>query len=127
MIYTTNYQSPVGKILLASKNNKLIGLWIEGQTDYLEKLNDAIEIKENEEILIKAKDWLDRYFRKEQPKIDEIEIAPIGGEFRQKVWKLLCKIPYGKITSYGEIAKKLAKIMKKEKMSAQAVRRSCWT
>lgn len=125
MIYTTNYQSPVGKILLASKNNKLIGLWIEGQTDYLEKLNDAIEIKENEEILIKAKDWLDRYFRKEQPKIDEI--APIGGEFRQNVWKLLCKIPYGKITSYGEIAKKLAKIMKKEKMSAQAVRRSCWT
>ena len=28
MIYTTSYKSPVGNILLASKNNKLIGLWI---------------------------------------------------------------------------------------------------
>ena len=31
------------------------------------------------------------------------------------------EIPYGKVTTYGTIAKKVAKIMKKEKMSAQAI------
>ncbi len=31
MIYVANYKSPIGNLLIASKNNKLIGLWIEGQ------------------------------------------------------------------------------------------------
>lgn len=38
MIYTTCYDSPLGKVTLASKNNKLIGLWIEGQKHFLEIL-----------------------------------------------------------------------------------------
>ncbi len=31
MIYTTHYDSPIGKILLATKNEQLIGLWFEDQ------------------------------------------------------------------------------------------------
>lgn len=31
MIYKTSYKSPLGEILLASKDNELIVLWIEGQ------------------------------------------------------------------------------------------------
>ena len=68
-----------------------------------------------------TKKWLDRYFAKENPSIKEIPLAPIGGEFRQKVWKILCEIPYGQTITYGEIAKRIAKQMNKEKMSAQAV------
>src|SRR5699024_1150130 len=68
-----------------------------------------------------TKKWLDRYFEKEKPSIKEIPIAPKGGEFRQKVWKILCEIPYGQTITYGEIAKRIAKQMNKEKMSAQAV------
>ena len=37
MIYTSSYYSPVGKILIASKNNRLIGLWIEGQKYFPQK------------------------------------------------------------------------------------------
>lgn len=121
MIYTTNYQSPVGKILLASKDNKLIGLWIEGQKYDLGKLKIKRQENDQEEILIKTKQWLDRYFNRQNPKISELELAPEGTKFSQKVWHILCQIPYGKVTTYGEIAKKVAKIMKKEKMSAQAV------
>ena len=46
MIYTTHYKSPIGDILLASKNNKLIGLWIEEQKYYFSCLKD--EMKEEE-------------------------------------------------------------------------------
>lgn len=52
MIYTTHYAAPVGDILLASKDNKLIGLWIKGQKDYLESLKEKIEENDKDEMLI---------------------------------------------------------------------------
>ena len=121
MIYKTYYDSPVGKILLASKDNKLIGLWIEGQKYYLGNLKEEMQEKDDEEILVKTKKWLDRYFNGKKPKISELDLAPIGSDFAKNVWKILCEIPYGEVTTYGAIAKKIAKIIKKEKMSAQAV------
>lgn len=32
-----------------------------------------------------------------------------GGAFRQTVWRFLLEIPYGKVTTYGEISEKLFK------------------
>ena len=51
MIYTSNYESPIGKILLASKENKLIGAWIKGQKYYLDRIKEEIQQKDDEEIL----------------------------------------------------------------------------
>ena len=124
MIYTTYCNSPVGKILLASKNNKMIGSWIEGQKYYLNKIDEEIKEKNDETILLKAKRWLEKYFNGAKPEISELDLAPSGSIFAKNVWKLLCEIPYGEIRTYGEIAKKMAKIMNKEKMSAQAIGRA---
>ena len=121
MIYTSYYNSPVGKLLLASKNNKLIGVWIENQKYYLSNLKEKMQKKDDEEILIKAKNWLDRYFENKNPHISELDIEPIGTDFSKKVWTILCTIPYGKVITYGEIARKISKAMNKDKMSAQAV------
>lgn len=121
MIYKSYYQSPIGKLLLASKNNKLIGLWIEGQKYYLGDLKEELRENNEEEILVKTKKWLDRYFKGEKPQISELELEPIGSEFRKNVWKLLCQIPYGQVTTYKKIAENVAKIMNKKQMSAQAV------
>ena len=52
---------------------------------------------------------------------------PKGNTFRQCVWQLLCKIPYGETTTYGELAKKVAKKLDKPSMSAQAVGKCSWT
>lgn len=121
MIYTTYYSSPVGKILLAAENNKLIGLWIEKQKYYLSDFKAKIHEAENIPILNETKKWLDRYFKGEKPEINELELAPIGSDFRQSVWKKLCEIPYGKVITYNHIAKEIARERKMEKMSAQAV------
>ena len=110
-----------GKILLASKDNKLIGLWIDGQKYFLGNLKEEMQEKEDEIIFVKTKKWLDRYFNGEKPKISELYLAPMGSDFAKNVWKILCEIPYGEVTTYGEIAKKIAKIMNKDKMSAQAI------
>ena len=58
MIYIAHYKSPIGEILLASKNNKLIGLWLEGQKYYLSNIKEEM-IEEDTEILVKTKNWLD--------------------------------------------------------------------
>ena len=121
MIYKSYYQSPIGKLLLASKENKLMGLWIEGQKYYLGNLIEELQENNTEEILVKTKKWLDRYFDAEKPEISELELAPIGSEFRKNVWKLLCKIPYGEITTYKSIAENVAKLMNRKQMSAQAI------
>jgi len=48
-------------------------------------------------------------------------LAPIGGEFRQQVWQILCEIPYGALMTYGQIAQELKKRTGRQSMSAQAV------
>lgn len=121
MIYTTYYNSPIGKLLLASKENKLIGLWIEGQKYYLSGIEDEITKNDDEKILIETKKWLDRYFNGKKPCPNELDLAPIGSKFRKNVWDILCKIPYGKVITYNDIAKEIAKKRKINKMSAQAV------
>lgn len=110
-----------GKLLIASKDNKLIGLWIEGQKHYLRNIKEELVENDNEEILIKTKKWLDRYFLGEKPKIEELDICLNGTFFEKTVWELLKKIPYGEVTTYKELAINVAKKLGKENMSAQAV------
>ena len=121
MIYISHYPSPLGNILLASLNNELIGLWFEGQKYYLASINGEIQEKNDEEIFLKTKNWLDKYFKGEQPNIKEIKINPNGTDFRKEIWKILCDIPYGKTITYKEIADKISKKRGLKSMSAQAV------
>ena len=48
-------------------------------------------------------------------------LRPVGTAFQQEVWQLLRAIPYGKTTTYGEIAAALAARHGIPRMSAQAV------
>ena len=120
--FKTKYSSPIGKLtLVCDDKESLAGLWIEGQK-YFGCSIDAEIIENNSlEVFKKAKNWLDRYFMGRKPEISELSLAPIGNNFRQQVWQILCKIPYGKTITYGEIARIIAKENGKEKMSAQAV------
>ncbi|MDR1970112.1 MAG: methylated-DNA--[protein]-cysteine S-methyltransferase [Candidatus Nomurabacteria bacterium] len=121
MYYKTTYRSPIGVLTLASDGENIVGLWVEGQK-YFEGTVEAQMVENNDlPIFTKTKKWLDRYFTSEEPNISELSLAPIGGEFRQEVWKILREIPYGKVVTYGDIAKKIAAKRGKKTMSSQAV------
>lgn len=120
-IYSTRYSSPVGVLTLAGTDNALVGLWIEGQKYFSDTLTKTPKQQDNLPVFQKTKAWLDRYFAGERPEPAELSLAPDGGGFRRIVWKLLLEIPYGQTTTYGELAKKVAVLTKKEHMSAQAV------
>lgn len=121
MYYGTHYASPLGDMFLASDEENIIGLWFEGQK-YIENTmpKDIIE-NENIPVLQEGAKWLDDYFAGMKPRLSRLPLAPIGNEFKQCVWNILMEIPYGEVTTYGAIAKEVAKRMGKDNMSAQAV------
>ena len=120
-MYTTWYQSLIGRVLLASDGDGLIGVWFENQKYFLGKTDEPIVVNDKLEIFKSTKAWLDRYFTGEKPQISEIKLKPQGTAFQQEIWKLLCEIPYGEVTTYGSIAKKAAERLGRKSMSAQAV------
>ena len=118
MNYIYHYSSPLGGIRLTSDGKYLTGLCFNGQ-----KHDKTSNNKRQEKLLPIFKQtvrWLDIYFSGKEPKFTpplKIQTTP----FRQQVWEIMLKIPYGKTMTYGEIAAKIAKKNGLKKMSAQAV------
>ncbi|MDR1355382.1 MAG: methylated-DNA--[protein]-cysteine S-methyltransferase [Propionibacteriaceae bacterium] len=121
MYYSTTFSSPVGLLTLACDGKQLIGLWLSGQKYHGGCVDQPLHKKDDLAVFNATKEWLNNYFSGEKPAISELPLAPIGGEFRQTVWDLLREIPYGEVTSYGTIAKKVATKLHRQHMSAQAV------
>lgn len=121
MYYQSSYASPLGLLTLASDGEALIGLWTEGQKYHGASVPGEMIEKVDVAVFAAAKDWLDRYFAGKQPDAGELKLAPIGSGFRRAVWDILLEIPYGRVITYGSIAKRMALAAGKETFSAQAV------
>ena len=119
-MYYCTYESKIGLLYLISDGESLIGCYLEGQK-YFPNNIDNYYLNEELSILVKSKDWLEKYFNGENPSIDEIPLNYIGTEFRKTVWEVLKEISYGKLVTYKHIAEKIAKTKGLETMSAQAV------
>lgn len=121
MFYHTTIPSPAGLLTLASDGEYLNGLWIEGQKYFGGTIPEPMVEKNEIPVFYAARNWLERYWKGEKPSASELPLRPMGSEFRRMVWKLLCEIPYGQVTTYGAIAEKAAALMNREHMSGQAV------
>lgn len=121
MYYRTTYRSPIGNLTLACDGGNLVGLWNEGQKYHGATMSEEMIEKDDIPVFDAAKKWLDRYFVGKKPAVSELPLSPIGSEFRQGIWTLLCEIPYGEVITYGDLAKKIAVKMNKNAMSSQAV------
>ena len=161
MRYLREWNSPLGKIRLASDGEHLTGLWFAGQKyDYRLQPEDVVlpgepgadqtvgkgidecadesadtgrngkldaeQIADNgvegaSYIFDRTQEWLERYFAGGKPSPEELSLRPEGTVFRQMVWRELLHIPYGQVTTYGSLAKAVAREMGRETMSAQAV------
>ena len=106
-MYKTYYTSPIGRILILTDANALLGLWLENQKYFgagydLEQAQQE-ETKVSQHVVA----WLDAYFKGENPATDEIPLAPQVTEFRSKVLTVLRKIPYGQTATYSDILREL--------------------
>lgn len=110
-MFISKYLSPIGEITMTSSDGECLeGLWIDGQTNYLDSLSRRGVVIEYSDkgIFNNTAWWLDSYFTGGRPCIKELKIAPVGSEFRIEVWRILCSIPYGETVTYGEIARLIA-------------------
>ena len=112
-IITEIYPSPLGAILLAADGEGLTAL------DFLKKMPVAEDTGTNS-VLRAARHWLNIYFSGRDPGFTP-PLHLHGTPFREAVWQLLLKIPYGRTTTYGALAETMAEKLDVPRMSAQAV------
>ena len=106
MEYVNHSISPLGEIILASDGEALTGLWFAGQK--YEGSTLAAEHREKDlPVFDETRRWLDDYFTGKDPGFTP-PLRLRGTDFRKAVWKVLLTIPYGKTTTYGEIAARIA-------------------
>ena len=85
------------------------------------KLDCSVDSR-NLPIFTQTKKWLDLYFSGEMPQFaPKIAFHNNASAFALRVWEILQSIPHGKTTTYGAIAKQIAREFGIAKMSAQAV------
>ena len=119
MYYTCKYGSPLGGITLASDGENLTGLWFDGQKYFADNLPEQYE-EQDLPVFAQAKRWLDIYFSGREPDFTPpLSLTGISS-FRRRVWGIMLTIPYGRTSTYGEIAAQIAAVTGK-RGSAQAV------
>jgi len=76
-------------------------------------------VQKETEVIKKTKWELDEYFRGVRKEFD-IPLKLVGTPFQKMVWEYMRKIPYGKVVSYQELAKRIGK-----EKAARAVGNAC--
>ena len=109
---TCDFESPLGKMLLAADDAGLVGAWFYGQRYFARGLEGAEKDAETGEladspVLLAARRWLDAYFAGDRPDVADVPLAPRGTAFQRRVWDALLAIPYGETLTYGELAAEL--------------------
>ena len=120
-MYKSIYNSPLGPITLVSDGENLIGLYLEGQVHFEQTIKEEVITRDDLSVFMLINNWLDKYFAGEVMEVGNLPLRLEGSPFRKSVWHILSKIPYGKLITYGDIAKEMALLTGKERMSAQAV------
>lgn len=121
-MYLSCYNSPLGKIFLASDGQNLTELCFKTHKYRSTFFNCAVS-EPNLPVFKQTVKWLDIYFSGKVPGFTP-PINPQGKPFSKTVWDILLKIPYGNTATYGQIAGEIAKQKGLNKMSAQAVGRA---
>ena len=115
MKYKANYPSPIGNLTLISDGTNLTHVILEKES-YYQNIKKEAKTNDNLEIFKQTKIWLDKYFNKEKPNIDNLKLKLEGTPFQIKIWNALKTISYGQTVTYGFVAQKI-----NSKTSARAV------
>lgn len=115
MKYKTTYKSVIGNLTLISDGTNLTHIILEKES-YYQNIKKEAKTNDNLEIFKQTKIWLDKYFNKKKPNIDDLKLKLEGTPFQIKVWNALKTISYGQTVTYGFVAQKI-----NSKTSARAV------
>jgi methylated-DNA-[protein]-cysteine S-methyltransferase len=101
---TTSYEAPIGRLVLESDGDVLVGLWLPNERRHTR--NDADG--DLPTVLKETASQLDEYFAGERTDFD-VPMELDGTDFQREVWTELSRIPYGETISYGELARRVGR------------------
>ena len=94
------YHSTIGTLKITEEKEHIIGLYLlTNQDEVPEKMADS----PRSATLTEACHQLDEYFAGARRDFD-LPLQLHGSEFQQRIWQQLRRIPYGQVSSYGEVA-----------------------
>lgn len=115
------YETPIGEVTIACQNGKITELlygrmvleeepqWevVPGHIEEPEEKEEAQE-KEHEipELIELAHKQLEEYFAGERTQF-QLPMSPFGNAQQKKIWEVVCRIPYGEVRSFQEIAEQV--------------------
>ena len=109
-IFCQTFGTPCGELILQSVAGKLICCdWSDGwhRTTIARRLERAFPhascLEREDEVIAQTKRQLTEYFAGTRKTFD-VPLRFIGTDFQHAVWQELLKLPYGTLTTYGEIA-----------------------
>ena len=94
--FWTVVDSPIDPLLLIGDETGLCALWMQPHEPPAGAVRD-------DDVFAPAATQLTEYFAGERTRF-ELALSPHGTAFQQKVWLALREIPFGRTTTYGEIA-----------------------
>jgi methylated-DNA-[protein]-cysteine S-methyltransferase len=101
--FTMPLDTPVGRVVLESDGDVLIGLWLPTSSVRASGTGDDAP-----PVLKDAATQLEEYFAGERTEFD-IPMELDGTQFQREVWTELSLIPYGETISYGELARRVGR------------------
>ncbi len=110
-IYCASFEAPIGVIYIASTEKGLckIALPKDGKSSFFSWINENFspeEIVDDRKKNSSAIRQLNEYFIGKRTKFD-LDVDLVGTPFQQKTWTEVAKTPYGTITTYKQIAKRI--------------------
>ncbi|QPB42043.1 methylated-DNA--[protein]-cysteine S-methyltransferase [Rodentibacter haemolyticus] len=100
-LYYTYYSSPVGQLLILSDGEYITHIDFEKE-QYAP--NPAWQEKNDLPLFQTVRLAFDRYFNGEPETFADIPLKAEGTPFQKAIWQALRQIPYGEMSSYGELA-----------------------
>ncbi len=97
----SSFDTEIGTFTVRVENGCVTGLWLP----YRKKkppVSDFLETETSKEAARQIK----QYFKGSR-KVFDLPLDPGGTDFMGKVWKEVLKIPYGRVSTYKEIAERI--------------------
>ena len=125
MIKYTHIHSPLGQLLLTSREDKLSSLYFADEPRA--RIGSAWIHDDRADIFIQTAHQLKEYTLGRRQRFD-LPLAPQGTTFQTSVWNIIHAIPFGRTVSYSELAKRAGRPPKDARAVGIAVGQNpiCW-
>ena len=107
--YFTEYESSlIGTLTIASNGCAITGCWFNNDRYFGCGVQGEMQRSDALEVFKQVREWFDEYFEGAAPSPRALPLDAQGTPFQKMVREAMLDIPYGKTTTYGQIAKDIS-------------------